>query len=35
MIIIIATFGQAMSGGAHAVGIIGVLIVWRFIVSNL
>ncbi|RDB25729.1 Repressible high-affinity phosphate permease [Hypsizygus marmoreus] len=33
MIIIIATFGQALSGGAHAVGIIGVLVVWRFIMG--
>lgn len=33
MIMIIATFGQALSGQAPAVGIIGVLIVWRFIVS--
>lgn len=32
MIMIIATFGQALSGQAPAVGIIGVLIVWRFIV---
>ncbi|PAV16095.1 phosphate transporter [Pyrrhoderma noxium] len=30
MIIIIATFGQALSGHAAAVNIIGVLIVWRF-----
>lgn len=34
MIMIIATFGQALSGQAPAVGIIGVLIVWRFIVSS-
>ncbi|KAA1467701.1 phosphate permease [Dentipellis sp. KUC8613] len=33
MIIIIATFGQALSGQAPAVGIIGVLIVWRFIMG--
>lgn len=33
MIIIVATFAQALSGNAHAVHIIGVLIVWRFIVS--
>jgi PHS family inorganic phosphate transporter-like MFS transporter len=33
MIIIIATFAQALSGGAHAVNIIGVLIVWRFIMG--
>jgi ABC-type multidrug transport system permease subunit len=32
MIMIIATFGQAVSGNAPAVHIIGVLIVWRFIV---
>lgn len=30
-IIIIGTFGQAMSGQAHAVDILAVLIVWRFI----
>lgn len=34
MIMIIATFGQALSGQAPAVGIIGALIVWRFIVSS-
>ncbi|KAG8213224.1 major facilitator superfamily domain-containing protein [Butyriboletus roseoflavus] len=33
MIMIIATFGQALSGQAPAVGIIGVLIVWRFIMG--
>jgi PHS family inorganic phosphate transporter-like MFS transporter len=33
MIIIIATFAQALSGGAHAVGIIGVLVVWRFLMG--
>ncbi|GLB40549.1 putative phosphate transporter [Lyophyllum shimeji] len=33
MIIIIATFGQALSGGGHAVGIIGVLVVWRFLMG--
>jgi PHS family inorganic phosphate transporter-like MFS transporter len=33
MIIIIATFAQALSGGAHAVNIIGVLVVWRFIMG--
>lgn len=33
MIIIIATFAQALSGGAHAVSIIGVLVVWRFIMG--
>lgn len=35
MIMIIATFGQALSGQAPAVGIIGALIVWRFIVRAL
>ena len=30
-IIIIATFAQAMAGRAHAISIIGFLIVWRFI----
>jgi PHS family inorganic phosphate transporter-like MFS transporter len=33
MIIIIATFGQALSGSAHAVSIIGVLVVWRFLMG--
>ena len=33
MIIIIATFGQAVSGGAHAVSIIGVLVIWRFLMG--
>ena len=33
MIIIIGTFGQALSGEAHAVNIVGVLIVWRVLVS--
>ena len=33
MIIIIATFGQALSGHAAAVNIIGVLIVWRFLMG--
>ncbi|KAG5340897.1 Inorganic phosphate transporter PHO84 [Termitomyces sp. T112] len=33
MIIIIATFAQALSGNGHAVGIIGVLIVWRFLMG--
>jgi PHS family inorganic phosphate transporter-like MFS transporter len=32
IIITVATFGQAVSGGAHAVSIVGVLVVWRFIV---
>ena len=34
MIIIVATFAQALSGTADAVKIIGVLVVWRFIVSH-
>ncbi|KAJ7773060.1 inorganic phosphate transporter [Mycena metata] len=33
MIIIICTFAQALSGGAHAVSIIGVLVVWRFLMG--
>ncbi|KAJ7110429.1 inorganic phosphate transporter [Mycena epipterygia] len=33
VIIITATFAQALSGGAHAVSIIGVLVVWRFIMG--
>ncbi|KIJ66730.1 hypothetical protein HYDPIDRAFT_85185 [Hydnomerulius pinastri MD-312] len=33
MIMIIATFGQALSGQAPAVGIVGVIIVWRFIMG--
>lgn len=33
MIIIIATFGQALAGNAHGVNIFGVLIVWRFIMG--
>ncbi|EGN98965.1 hypothetical protein SERLA73DRAFT_108199 [Serpula lacrymans var. lacrymans S7.3] len=33
MIIIIATFGQAVAGQAPAVGIVGVLVVWRFIMG--
>lgn len=33
MIIIVATFGQALSGQAPAIHIIGVLVVWRFLVS--
>ena len=35
MIIIIATFGQALSGQAPAIHIIGVLVVWRFLVSHI
>ena len=31
MIIITGTFAQALAGNGHAVGIIGVLVVWRFI----
>ncbi|KIM78090.1 hypothetical protein PILCRDRAFT_824802 [Piloderma croceum F 1598] len=31
MIIITGTFAQALAGDGHAVGIIGVLVVWRFI----
>lgn len=30
---IIATFAQAVSGEAPAISIVGVLIVWRFLVS--
>ncbi|KAJ7268504.1 phosphate transporter [Mycena rebaudengoi] len=33
IIITVATFGQAVSGGAHAVSIVGVLVVWRFIMG--
>jgi len=33
MIIIIATFGQALAGSGHGVNIFGVLIVWRFIMG--
>ncbi|KAG6896854.1 hypothetical protein C0993_007978 [Termitomyces sp. T159_Od127] len=33
IIIIIATFAQALSGGGHAVGIIGVLVIWRFLMG--
>ncbi|KAG6917693.1 hypothetical protein DXG01_001463 [Tephrocybe rancida] len=33
MIIIIATFAQAVSGGGRAVGIIGDLVIWRFLAS--
>lgn len=35
MIIIVATFAQALSGQAPAIHIIGVLVVWRFIVSDI
>lgn len=34
MIMIIATFGQALAGEAPAINILGVIIVWRFIVST-
>ena len=33
IIIIVATYAQAVSGSGHAVNIIGVLVVWRFLVS--
>lgn len=33
MVMIIATFGQALAGQAPAVNVLGVIIVWRFIVS--
>ena len=33
MIIIIATFGQAVAGQAHAVNVLGVIIVWRVIMG--
>jgi len=33
MLIIVATFGQAVSGQAHAANIIGVLVTWRFIMG--
>ncbi|EPQ52849.1 phosphate transporter [Gloeophyllum trabeum ATCC 11539] len=33
MIIIVATFGQAISGDGHAVSIIGVIVVWRFLMG--
>ena len=32
MIIIIATFGQAVAGQAKAINILGIIVVWRFIV---
>jgi len=34
MIIIVATFGQAVAGSGHAVNFLGVMIVWRFIVCS-
>ncbi|KAI0749605.1 phosphate transporter [Daedaleopsis nitida] len=33
MLIIVASFGQALSGQAHAANIFGVLVVWRFIMG--
>lgn len=33
MIIIVATFAQALCGNAQSVKIIGALVVWRFVVS--
>src|SRR5260370_29227840 len=33
MIIIVATFGQAISGGGHTISIIGAIITWRFILG--
>ena len=33
MLIIVASFGQALSGQAHAANIIGVLVVWRFVLG--
>lgn len=33
MIIIVATFAQALSGSGPGVGIIGALIVWRFLLG--
>ncbi|KAL0576775.1 hypothetical protein V5O48_005218 [Marasmius crinis-equi] len=33
MVIIVTTFAQALSGSGHAVNIIGVLIVWRFLMG--
>lgn len=35
MIIIIGCFAQTLAGEAHAVNVIAVIIVWRFIVSPL
>lgn len=34
ILMIIATFGQTVSGSGHAVNIIGVLVVWRFLVCQ-
>jgi len=33
MIIIVATFGQAISGGAPTVSVIGAIITWRFLLG--
>ena len=33
MLVIVASFGQALAGQAHAANIIGVLVVWRFIMG--
>ena len=33
IIIIIGSFGQALAGEAHAVNIIAVIVLWRFIVG--
>ncbi|KAI0925827.1 hypothetical protein AcW1_008158 [Taiwanofungus camphoratus] len=33
MLIIVATFGQAVAGQGHAVDILGVIIVWRFVMG--
>lgn len=33
MLMIVATFGQAVSGGSLSVNVIGVLIVWRFVMG--
>lgn len=33
MVMIISTFGQAISGGAWSVNVIGTLIAWRFVMG--
>ena len=33
MIIIVATFGQAVAGEAHAVNVLGVIVVWRGLIG--
>lgn len=33
MLMIVASFGQAVAGQAHGVNIIGVLVVWRFVMG--